>query len=169
MERTKKKLYDNLGWESLEDRRTMRKLCVLHSTIENKYPRYLSAIVEKQQLPTARQRETRALRPFVGSLQFSRTFFPSTIREWNNLRHEIRKIRSSTKFNKTLLNQIRQKKDSYFGLVSNRKVKYITMVRLGLSPLRAHKHRYEFFFYHWGCFYPVGYFPSWWRSQIMYI
>ena len=108
----KKKLYDNLGWESLEDRRTMRKLCVLHSTIENKYPRYLSAIVENQQLPTARQRETRALLPIVGGRQFSQTFFPSTIKDWNNLRPEIRKIRSSTKFKKTLLNQIRGKKDS---------------------------------------------------------
>ena len=140
----KKKLYDNLGWESLEDRRTMRKLCVLHSTIENKYPRYLSAIVENQQLPTARQRETRALRPLVGGLQLSQTFFPSTIRDWNNLSPEIRKIRSSTKFKKTLLNQIREKKDSYFRLVSNRKVKYLTMLRLGLSPLKAHKHRHGF-------------------------
>ena len=57
---------------------------------------------------------------------------------------EIRKIRSSTKFKKTLLNQIREKKDSYFRLVSNRKVKYLTMLRLGLSPLKAHKHRHGF-------------------------
>ena len=103
----KNKLYDNLGWESLEDRRTMRKLCVLHTTIENKYPRYLSAIVEKQQhLATVRQREDRVLRPFVCGLQFRQTFFPSTISDWNNLSPEIRKITSSTKFKKTLLNQI---------------------------------------------------------------
>ena len=136
-------LYKNLGWESLEDRRTMRKLCILHQTIETKFPRYLSNIVEKQK-NTERLNIKRILRPIPCNLLFSRTFFPSTIEDWNKLPEETRLIRSRTKFKNTLLNIIRPKKSSYFGLLNNHKVRYITMLRLRLSPLNEHKYRHNF-------------------------
>ena len=39
---------------------------------------------------------------------------------------------------------IRPKKASYFGLMNNNKVRYITMLRMGLSPLKEHKFRHGF-------------------------
>ena len=35
------KLYANLGWESLNDRRVMHKLCIVHDALNSKFPRYL--------------------------------------------------------------------------------------------------------------------------------
>ena len=39
------KLYDNLGWESLNNHRIMRKLCILHETTITNFPLYLHNIV----------------------------------------------------------------------------------------------------------------------------
>ena len=41
---SRKELYKNLGWESLNNRRIMRKLCLLHETYHSNFPRYLSGI-----------------------------------------------------------------------------------------------------------------------------
>jgi hypothetical protein len=137
-------LYKNLGWESLEDRRTMRKLCILHETLENKFPRYLSAIVEKQQHVSKRLQDARILVEIPSNRLLGQSFFPSTISDWNKLDQETRLVKSRAKFKNILLNKIRPKKDSYFGLMNNDKVKYITILRMGLSPLKEHKFRYGF-------------------------
>ena len=44
----KAKLYELLGWESMQDRRTMRKLVLLHQIMNTKKPSYLYDILEKQ-------------------------------------------------------------------------------------------------------------------------
>ena len=41
-----KKLYFNLGWESLNERKVMRKLCIIQKTIETKSPNYLHKTIE---------------------------------------------------------------------------------------------------------------------------
>ena len=43
-----------------------------------------------------------------------------------------------------MLNKIRPKKASYFGLRDNDKIRHLTTLRLELSPLNAHKHSYNF-------------------------
>ena len=139
-----KKLYENLGWESLEDRRTMRKLCILHETIENKFPRYLNAIVDEQQHVSERLYNKIILKAIPCNMLRNQTFFPSTINDWNKLEEQIRMVKSRTKFKNILLNMIRPKKASYFGLMNNDKVRYITMLRMGLSPLKEHKFRHRF-------------------------
>ena len=52
-------------------------------------------------------------------------------------------IQSQKKPSKINYNKIRPKKSSYFGL-PNEKSKPITLLRMDLSPLRAHKYRYNF-------------------------
>lgn len=128
-----------LGWESLEDRRTMRKLCLLHETIENNFPRYLGAIVDEHQHTSVRARESRILVEYPSNRRLGQSFFPSTIADWNKLRREERMVRSRSKFKTILLNKIRPKKHSFFGLRNNIRVKYLTMLRVGLSPLKEHK------------------------------
>ena len=34
---SREKIYKNLGWESLNERRVMRKLCILYETIDTKF------------------------------------------------------------------------------------------------------------------------------------
>ena len=41
------KLYGELGWESLQERRLMRRLSIIYETQDTKFPNYLHQILEK--------------------------------------------------------------------------------------------------------------------------
>ena len=70
--------------------------------------------------------------------------FPSTIKDWNNLDRETRESKSLSIFKKRILNKIRPAKASYFGIKDHTHIKYLTMLRLDQSPLRAHKFEHGF-------------------------
>ena len=140
-----KKLYDNLGWESLSDRRIMRKLYIFFETLDNKFPRYLyNTLKEKEYTPNSRLFNKKLLKTIPCSKPYKLSFFPSTILDWNKLEAGIKEAKTKHIFKNKLLNKIRPKRSPYFGLQNNDKVRYITMLRLGLSPLRAHKFKYGF-------------------------
>ena len=142
---SREKLYKILGWESLNERRVMRKLCILHETIETKFPNHLYKTIEKQFIgPDSRRYGLDELEPIHGSSTYRLTFFPSTIRDWNRLDKEIREAKSKNIFKKRILNKIRPKKDAYFGIRDHNHIRYLTMLRVGLSPLRAHKFGHGF-------------------------
>ena len=138
------KLYKNLGWESLNERRVMRKLCIFYETLDTKFPNYLFSILDNQSNPLI-SRRTDSLRPiFCDTSSYKLSFFPSTIRDWNNLDMEIKDANSKHIFKKRILNKIRPKKDSYYGIRNNDHIRYLTMLRCDLSPLRDHKFRKGF-------------------------
>jgi len=140
------KLYANLGWESLSDRRTLRKLCLLFETLQNNFPNYLIALINNQKFTaSSRYYEKTLLKSIPCRInRFRSSFLPSVIEDWNKLEVEIKCSKSKVIFKNKLLNKARPKKCSYFGLRNNDKVRYITLLRLELSPLRAHKYRYNF-------------------------
>ena len=140
------KLYNILGWESMQNRRTMRKLDLLHQTLNNKFPNYLYNILEVQMFrPDSRYSNRLMLRNITTkTTKYKKSFFPATILDWNKLDFEIKTSKSKNIFKKKVLNKIRPKKAPYFGLIGNENVRHITTLRLGLSPLNAHKHSYNF-------------------------
>ena len=56
----------------------------------------------------------------------------------------IKSCQSKVGFKNKILSKIRPKKHSYFGLRDNNNVRYLNMLRMNLSPLRAHKNKYNF-------------------------
>ena len=140
------KLYKNLGWESLSDRRTFRKLCLLFETIKNRFPLYLINTLDKHKYEDNSRLYNRLLFKNIPcrTNKYKSSFFPSVISDWNKLDFDIKNSKSKNIFKTKLLNKIRPKRSPYFGLRSNTKVRYITMLRMELSPLRAHKHKYNF-------------------------
>ena len=63
---SREKLYDNLGWESLQSRRTMRKLCILYKVKNTNFPIYLKNIIDKQEFTDqSRYYNKTILKPFV--------------------------------------------------------------------------------------------------------
>ena len=107
------KLYENLGWESLQSRRTTRKLCILYEVKNTNFPAYLKNILDNQEF-TERSRyfNTATLKPFIcKSKSFKLSFFPSTIRDWNNLDTDTKLSISKSSFKKKLNNKIRSKKN----------------------------------------------------------
>ena len=91
---SREKLYQELGFESLQQRRWYRKLCCLFKIINNQSPSHLFQLVSS---PNTRYfaRNSKNIPQFRTKYDFfSNSFFPSTIKEWNNLEPHIRKFKS---------------------------------------------------------------------------
>ena len=124
----------------------MRKLCILHETITNKFPRYLDVIISERNFAVnSRSYNRKSIKNIPCNKNcYKMAFFTSTIMVWNVLDFETKSSVSCAIFKNKILNKIRPKKSSYFGLYNNDKVRYLTMLRMGISPLRAKKHKYNF-------------------------
>ena len=150
----KKELYANLGWESLNNRRIMRKLCLLHETYHTQKPSYMDDVVNEVR-PDVRPaiRPVRNIPNAENSLEnipyrtdyYHKSFFPSTIRDWNSIDLVgLRCIESKDLFKSEVLKIIRPKKKSIFGLREHNRVRHIFMLRLEHSPLHSHKEAHGF-------------------------
>jgi len=101
-----------LGWESMQNRRTMRKLCLIQQILVDKSPSYLYKIIEKQlHRPNSRLANRQQLINIAGQTnKYKKSFFPSTIVDWNNIDFDIKTSKTKNIFKKRLLNKIRPKK-----------------------------------------------------------
>ena len=139
--------YKILGWESLESRRTLRKLILLYNILTTKSPPHLYNLVAPFKFRAgSRQAEAKNLVNIPCRINFKKTFLPSAIIDWNRLPETIKKAKSKNIFQSKLLkmNNCRPKKKPYFGINDHNKVRNLTALRLGLSPLNAHKHKRGF-------------------------
>ena len=97
---SREKLYQELGFESLKDRRWMRKLCYLYKVISSKRLFYIYDMLPPLQRS---QRNQVFFRPLLCRTEiFKNSFLPYTINEWNKLDPEIRRIDSYVGFRKKL-------------------------------------------------------------------
>ena len=82
------KLYQELGFESLKNRKWLRRLCYLYKTVSTKQPAYLYDLI----LPFQRSSRNKGCiyEPFCGTVSFENSFLPYATKEWNKLDSEIR-------------------------------------------------------------------------------
>ena len=83
LETSKEKLYQELGFESLQQRSWYKKLCHFHKILKEQSPNYLFRLIPKQ---TTRY----AMRNSKDIPQCKNSFFPATIKKWNMLDSDIR-------------------------------------------------------------------------------
>ena len=90
------KLYNDLGWESLYHRRNARRLIMLYDIMNSRTSLYLNEIIDKCKSKTnLRQLEKKCILPMhCRTKVFLVSFFPSTIKFWNNLDLETKKSKS---------------------------------------------------------------------------
>ena len=141
---SKEKIYQELGLESLRDRRWCRKLCLFYKVLENENPKYLLSLI-----PTRRMLySTRNIHniPLVNTKHnfFKNSFFLSTIIEWNNLDPHLRKSENFSVFKSNILKFIRPSPNYVYNCHNPRGICLITRLRLGLSHLREHKFKHGF-------------------------
>ena len=98
-------LYIEVGWDSLEKRRKHHKLTHFYKMINNISPSYLSDlvpqsvnIISRYNLRNANDLESVASR----TNQYYNSFFPSVVREWNDLTNEVRQSDSLQSFKHNL-------------------------------------------------------------------
>ena len=98
---TREKLHQELGLESLKDRRWLRRLCYLHKVLYTKLPTYLYELIP----PIINSH--RNLGCYRASCcrtdLFRNSFLSFSINEWNKLDPDIRSLDSHAMFRKRLL------------------------------------------------------------------
>ena len=139
------KLYEELGWETLSDRRWCRRILQIHKIENNMTPSYL-----KNKLPPHR----RPLYEFNNSntfheircrtSRFRNSFFPDAICSWNNIITDFQNIPSLINLKAHLLSLIRPRTKITFGIHNPLWLRYLFQLRVNLSPLRSHKMRHNF-------------------------
>ena len=89
-----------IGWESLQDRRSKHKLCMFYKMKNNLTPTYLFSLVPETFVGTIYNlRDAQNVRPILTRTQlYYRSFLPSSIRDWNELPVEVRNSTSLASF-----------------------------------------------------------------------
>ena len=139
------KLYEELGWESLNDRRWSRRLIQFYKIDNNLTPQYL-----RDHLPPVRSSLYDVCHPYnypniyCNSSSYQNSFYSNAIRLWNNLDTELPERKSLETFKKCITSVIKPPQKSLFRIYNPRGTSYIFQVRVGLSPLRRHKKQDNF-------------------------
>ena len=141
---SREKLYQELGFASLQQRRWYRKLCCLFKMINNQSSSYLFQLVPSQNTRYF-ARNSENIPQLRKKHDFFKNFFsPSTIEEWNNLDPHIKKSKSISIFKSNILKFIRPKPNNVYYCHNPKGIRLLTRLRLGLSHLREHKFKYSF-------------------------
>ena len=88
---SKEKLYHELSFEYLRSRRCLKKLCIFYKIVVNKSLNYLYNYVSAVNKSYQTGSGNKFLHMCFRTEYFANSFFPYTIKEWNNLSQEIRK------------------------------------------------------------------------------
>ena len=110
----------------------------------NKSPNYLYNYVSIVNQSYQTRSADRLLHMCCRTEYFANSFFPYTIKEWNNLSPVIRKSVSYKVFKISLMKFIRLSPNSLFNVSDSLGIKLLTRLRLGLSHLRELKFNQNF-------------------------
>ena len=130
---SKEKLYQELGLETLKNRRWLKRMSYLYKIISTKLPSYLYELIPPL------QRSYRYPGCFK-TLHCRTTFFQNsvlvfTITEWNKLDSDIKNIDSHAMFRKKLLTFIRPLENDTYGIYDPLGVRLLNRLHLGFSHL----------------------------------
>ena len=137
------KLYKELGWESLSDRRHIRRLMLYYKINANLTPRYLKDCMD--QCPPA---TTARLKNFFFFLIARNTgTFSRLILDLSPLMVSLSQLFSSlfvqpNSLFLVLLMSVRPTKQSVFGITNVNGLKFLTQLRVDLNDLRVHRFRH---------------------------
>ena len=128
------KLYEELGWATLSDRRCCRRILQIHNIEKYKTPSYL-----RDKLPPHR----RPLYRLNNSNTFQEIRCKTATSSWNNMISNFQDIPTFTSLKSYLLSLTRPKIKTHFRYTWCIRT-YLFQLRVNLSPLRSNKRRQNF-------------------------
>ena len=140
---SREKLYQELGMETLQQRRWYRKLCCFYKILKSQFRKYLYSIIPIHNMSYRTRQCNKVPAINVKHDFFENNFFPSTIIEWNKLDWKIKNSESFKTFKKRILSFIRPSPNSTFNCHNPKGIKLLPRLRLGLSHLREHKFKHS--------------------------
>ena len=141
---SRERLYQELGLESLRDRRWFRRLCFIYNVIKKRKPTYLHSMLPAYINSRNPQRKNLLAVIPSNTDYFSNSFLPFAVSEWNKLDPCTRASESIYSFKKALLSFIRPKSSSIYDIMDPLGLKWLTRLRVNLSHLMEHKFRHNF-------------------------
>ena len=141
---SRERLYQELGLESLSNRRWYRRLTMFFNIASGNCPTYLTNILPNRQTSYNTERNNLYYIYRANTNYFKNSFFPYSVNEWNKLTCDIRNSNSILIFKISLLGFIRPNSYSIFNINDPKGLKYLTRLRLNFSHLREHKFRHNF-------------------------
>ena len=139
------KLYNELGLESLSDRRSLNRIIQLFKIKNTLTPAFL-----RNKLPSLSIQDNPHANPNIFNAIIARTqrykgtFFPNTIPLWNNTIGNILGNITKNSIKSHVLKIIRPIPKSIYGIHDPFGLHYLFQLRTGFSPLRSHKFRHRF-------------------------
>ena len=140
------KLYEELGWESLSDRRTGRRILQIHKIVNNKTPSYLNDKLppNRRVLFSGNTRNT-FHEIICKSNRYMNSFFPGATASWNIFIKHFDDVPSFDILKKHINTFFRPMNNKVFGIHDPVGLRYLFQLKLSLSPLRSHhKFRHNF-------------------------
>ena len=137
------KLYDELGWESLADRRWGRRMTLYYKILNGQTPSYLFEHIPDN-APNVTLRTFTQKAPFSRTDRYDNSFFPFCINNWNNLDSSIRCSSSLGNFKTSINDFIRPKSNSFYSIRDKAGIKLLTRIRVTFSDLRDHRFNHKF-------------------------
>ena len=137
------KLFTDFGWESLQSSRNKHKLTIFYKILNGITPDYLTELVPPMIHETTRYnlRNSNDIQTMHANTNlFYNSFFPSTIRAWNNLSEDIKQATSVASF-KFRLNRGITKPPKYYNVGSRKGQILHARIRMECSSLNSHLYR----------------------------
>ena len=145
---SRSKLYEDLGWESLADRRWCRRILQIHKIVNNVTPSYLHSKLPYNRRPCRplyRQNNYNIFHEVrCKTDRYKNSFFPNGINAWNIVIRDFPIMPSINVLKNHILCLIRPEKKPIYNIHDPVGLRYLFYLRLGLSPLRSHKNNHGF-------------------------
>ena len=138
---SQEKLYQELGLESLQGRRWLRRMRYFYKLIKTQKPLYLFNLIPPK-LNSLRHPNTYSVMRCRNDY-FKNSFIHYVAGEWNRLCTEIRNSTSCQEFRKSILYFIKPTCSSLFSIHHPVSIKLLVRLRLGFSHLRENKFRHN--------------------------
>ena len=131
--------------ESLQSRQKTKKLVLMYKIVNALSPKYLQETLPRQSNVHYSFRNNRNIQQFLCKKDFFyESFFPSSIRLWNNLNFNLRDIQSLNEFKSKLNRKISKNfNKACLWHTANSAVQHSRM-RMGLSALNSQRKAYNF-------------------------
>ena len=141
---SREKLYQELGWESLSDRRWIRRLTIFYKIKKGLAPHYLLDHIPERNEISMSLRNRHNIPPFSRTDRYRNSFFPYTMNEWRGLSQEIKDKTSVKAFKESLYKFRRPVGPSLFGINDRWGIRLLTKIRVDFSDLRDHRFNHNF-------------------------
>ena len=111
------KLYEELGWESLSDRRWGRRILQIHKIATDNTPTYLKDKLPPRRRPLYGNANRNTFHEiFCRTSRYKNSFFPDAIKAWNVMFNDFDDIPSFSIMKAHILSRIRPIKKKIFGI-----------------------------------------------------